>query len=237
MSTSPSGFHLTHSKALVAKHDLKPGSPEYVALEEQREQLIQCQVDLLYAAIKNQYSFHRWQSIVNVMIFKQSGNHKIHCLRVIHLCEHDYNLLLAVKWCSLIQHCVHTKKFNPGQYGGLPGHDTITPTIIKEFQYKISRASKCPLVHLDDNATACYNRIILPMASLISRAHGQHCSIVLINAITLKSARYLLKTQLGISSTSYSHSKLFPIYGSRQCSGNSPGLWCTISSVLFDVYA
>ena len=236
MSTSPSGFHLTHSKALVAKHDLSPGTPEYAALEEQREQLIQWQVDLLNAAIKNQYSFHQWQSIVNIMILKQPGNHKIHRLCVIHLYKHDYNLLLAVKWCALIHHCVHTKKFNPGQYGGLPGHDAITPTIIEGFQYEISRASKHPLVHLDYDATACYDRIILPMASLISRAHGQHCSIVLINATTLKSARYLLKTQLGISSTSYSHSELFPIYGSRQGSGNSPGLWCAISSVLFDVY-
>ena len=43
-------------------------------------------------------------------------------------------------------------------------------------------------------------------------------------------------TQLGISSTSYSHSELFPIYGSGQGSGNSPDLWCAISSVLFDVY-
>ena len=79
-STSPSGFHLTHSKALVAKHDLSPGSPEYAALEAQRQQLIQWQVNLLNAAIKNQYSFHRWQSIVNVMILKQPGNHKIHRL-------------------------------------------------------------------------------------------------------------------------------------------------------------
>ena len=47
----------------------------------------------------------------------------------------------------------------------IPG---ITHTIIKEFQYKISRASKCPLVHLGYDATACYDRIILPMASLIS---------------------------------------------------------------------
>ena len=103
------------------------------------------------------------------MILKQPGNHKIHRLRVIHLYEHDYNLLLAVKWCSLIHHCVHTKKFNPGQYGGLPGHDAITLTIFEEFQYEISRACKCPLVHLDYNATAFYDRIILPMASLISR--------------------------------------------------------------------
>ena len=44
------------------------------------------------------------------------------------------------------------------------------------------------------------------------------------------------KTQLGFSSTSYSHCDLFPIYGSGQGSGNSPGLWCAISSILFDVY-
>ena len=50
--TSPSGFHLTHSKALVAKHDLSSDSPEYATLEEQREQLIQWQVDLLNAASK-----------------------------------------------------------------------------------------------------------------------------------------------------------------------------------------
>ena len=235
-STSPSGFHLTHSKALVAKHGLTTGSPAHAALEKQWEQLIQWQVDLLHVAIKHQYSFHRWKSIFNVMILKQPGNHKIHRLRVIHLYEHDYNLLLVIKWRSLIQQCVHTRKFNPGQYGGLPGHNAITPTILEELQYEINRASKCALVHLDHDATACYDRIILPMASLISRAHGQHCSIILINATTLKSARYLLKTQLGISSTSYSHSELFPIYGRGQGSGNSPGLWCAISSVLFDVY-
>ena len=57
MSTSPSGCHLTHSKALVAKHNLSPGSPEYTALDAQWEQLIQWQVDLLNAAIKNQFSF------------------------------------------------------------------------------------------------------------------------------------------------------------------------------------
>ena len=74
------------------------------------------------------------------------------------------------------------------------------------------------------------------MASLIFRAHGQHRSIILINATTLKSARYLLKPQLGISSKIYSHSELFPIYSSGHGSGNSPGLWCTISSVLFVMY-
>ena len=53
-STSPSGFHLTHSKALVATHGLTPECPAYATLESQWEQLIQWQVDLLNAAIKHQ---------------------------------------------------------------------------------------------------------------------------------------------------------------------------------------
>ena len=36
-----------------------------------------------------------------------------------------------------------------------------------------------------------------------------------------------------LSTTSYSHCDLFPIYGSGQGAGNSPGLWCAISSVFF----
>ena len=107
-STSPSGFHLTHSKALVAKHNLTPGSPAYATLEEQWEQLIQWQVDLLNATIKHQYSFHRWQSIVNVMKLKQPGNHKIHRIRIIHLYEHDYNLLLAAIYLPSIVYPFHS---------------------------------------------------------------------------------------------------------------------------------
>ena len=135
-------------------------------------------------------------------------------------------------------------------YSSLCPHQNVQPRTIRRSPWtqcnhthnyrRISirnqQSQQAPTVHLDYDATACYDRIILPMVSLISRAHGQHHSIVLINATTLKSVRYLLKTLLGISSTSYSHSQLFPIYGSRQGSGNSPGLWCAISSVLFDVY-
>ena len=33
------------------------------------------------------------------------------------------------------------------------------PTTIKELQYKICHASKQPLVHMDYDVTACYDRI------------------------------------------------------------------------------
>lgn len=51
--TSPSGFHLTHRKALVAKYDLDPESPEGQLLEAQCSNLVLWQVQLTNQAIRN----------------------------------------------------------------------------------------------------------------------------------------------------------------------------------------
>ena len=235
-TTSPSGFHLGHSKVLLAPTDLEPQSTEFEALEEKRADLIDWQVGLLNVALVNGYCYERWKHIVNVMILKEPGNLKIHRLRVIHLYEQDYNLVLATKWRKMISNCSNQQVLNPSQFGGVPGKDAVIPTFIEEMQYEISRASKRPLVHMDYDATACYDRIVMNFGSLASRAFGQHRSITFINARNLAEAKYYLKTKLGVSERFYKHCQIFPIYGSGQGAGNSPAIWCVISCVLFDVY-
>ena len=84
-STSPSGFHLNHSKTLIAKHGLKNESPKAVEIENQQNKLISWQVQLLNLAINNKHSFDRWKVVVNVMILKTPGDLQIHRLIVIHL--------------------------------------------------------------------------------------------------------------------------------------------------------
>ena len=74
------------------------------------------------------------------------------------------------------------------------------------------------------------------LSSLGSRSYGQHRSIVFINAKTLEEAKYYLKMQLGVSERWYKHCTIHPIYGSSQGAGNSPAIWCNISSILFDTY-
>jgi hypothetical protein len=49
-------------------------------------------------------------------------------------------------------------------------------------------------------------------------------------------AKYRLKTELGVSNEFYQHTVEHPIYGTGQGSGNSPMIWCFLSSVLFDCY-
>jgi hypothetical protein len=55
-----------------------------------------------------------------------------------------------------------------------------------------------------------------------------------VNACTLKEAKYKLCTSTGVFVAEfYSHCYAFPIYGTGQGSGNSPIIWCIITSTLF----
>jgi hypothetical protein len=54
---------------------------------------------------------------------------------------------------------------------------------------------------------------------------------------TLQQAKYFLKTKQGLSTTSYSHLRLTPVYGNGQGAGDSPSqCWSQESAMLFDLY-
>lgn len=75
-STSPSGFHLTHSKALISPHDIDSSTVEGEILDHKRDSLLDWQVSLLSTAISNRYVYKRWKTVANVMILKEPGNFK-----------------------------------------------------------------------------------------------------------------------------------------------------------------
>ncbi len=89
-----------HLKAYYALHDMDPKKEKEKCklFEEKRTQILSAHISLLKYAITHGYSYTRWQTITTMMIEKELGNHKIHRLRVIHIYEADYNLLLCVKW-------------------------------------------------------------------------------------------------------------------------------------------
>jgi hypothetical protein len=236
-TTSPSGLHLCHHKALVRPHDPELNTDEGKELETQRLALLHRQVDLLNYALTNGHSFFdRWKVIVNVMLLKEPNKPRIHRLRVIHLYKVDFNLLLGVKWRNIIHHSLDNDTLHPSLYGGIPGRESLIPVFIEEMQNEIARASRKPYIKQDFDATSCYDRIIPWMASMLSRSRGIHKNVCLVHARTLQEARYLLKAQLDVSDEFYSHCRAFLIYGTGQGSGNSPMIWCFISSMLFSIH-
>jgi len=239
-TTSPSGRHLGRYKALYTQFP-KSADP---AIKEETEMLTSHQTEMREAirgiinhCLHHGYVLHRWKKILNAMIFKEHNNHKIHRLRVIHIYEADLNLIFAIKWQQLLHHADHTNQLNNGLFGGRPGCEAQSLPLLEELKYDISLTSRRSLFNFDNDASSCYDRIIINLASLISRKYGIHRNVTSLHANTLMNAAFHLRTLDGsLSHESYSHSPLFPIHGSGQGSGNSPCIWLLISSTLCDTH-
>lgn len=237
-TTSPSGRHLGRYKALFALGlpELDEDSSEVISLAAKQEAIVNLIVALINYCIRTTYVLDRWKTVVNVMIFKEQGNYKIHRLRVIHIYEADFNLILAVKWRQLLRRADSNNLIHEGQYGGRPGCEAQSLTLLEELKYDITYLTRRTLFNFDNDATSCYDRIIVPFASLVNRKYGLHGKVVSVHATALQQARFHLKTASGISDQYYSPCDNFPIHGTGQGSGNSPSIWLFISSTLFDVH-
>jgi hypothetical protein len=232
-STLPSGLHLGHYKVLVARNNADQSTEEGKATESQQKELIRAHTAMLNYSLRHSYSYKRWQNVVNVMIEKDPGSSKIHQLRVIHIYEADYNFLLQAKWRALIKHWESQQTLHPGQYGGRAGRESKTLVFMEELKTEICYATQKSLINFDNDAASCYNRIIPALASLIGWKLGMHRNVIFVHAKTLAETKYKLKTSMGVSDEFYANCEIFPIYGTGQGSGNSPAIWCIISSVLF----
>ena len=96
-STSPiTKRHLGHYKCLVRiiAQEKEDEEPDELILRAKR--ILQAHYQLLRYATAHGVSLRRWQKVVTAMIEKEPGNPRIHRLRVIHLYEADYNLLLGI---------------------------------------------------------------------------------------------------------------------------------------------
>jgi hypothetical protein len=160
-----------------------------------------------------------------------TGNAKIHHMRVIYLYEADYNFILGVKWRQMLYDSDRADVLHRGQFDGRPACDALTSVFMEELKNEISHASRKSLINFDNDTGSCYDRIIPALASLIGRKHRIHQNVVFVNASTRKEAKYKLKPLLGVSF--YQNCTAYPIYGTGQGSANSPVIWLIVSSTLF----
>jgi hypothetical protein len=245
-TTSPSGMHLGHYKALIARHSYSSDAseddmtPEFKAqrdeLDYRQQALRQLRLTMINYALERGYSYKRWQKVVNTMLFKDPDNVRLHRTRVIHIYEADFNLFLGIKWRSAMHQAEDLRLLNEGQFGSRPYRNATEPVFIEELQLEISRATRKPLVLTNYDAMACYDRIIPNLGMTVSQKFGVPPTVAESNASTLEKAEFHVRTELGISPTGYHHEPEFPIYGTGQGSANSPAIWCFLSSILFDCY-
>ena len=76
----------------------------------------------------------------------------------------------------------------------------------------------------------------MPLASLAVRGYRIHRQVVFVHVQTLKNTIFQLKLYNKVTGEAYWHCKNIPIHSTGQGSGNSPVIWCFLSSKLFQCY-
>ena len=123
---------------------------------------------------------------------------------------------------QIIHSCEDKKSFNPGTYGSRAYRQASDPTFLEVLQYDYAALTRWPAIKFNNNATSCYDRIIPSVSNVIACSMGIHRNIAQIHGSMLEQAIYRIKTKLGTSSGSYSHSHESPVYGTGQGSTASP---------------
>ena len=80
-------------------------------LNTKREELLNIHLGIINYCLKFGYSLERWRVSITMMIEKDPGDPKLHRLRVIHIYETDYNLILGIKHRQLIHHMSDNELF------------------------------------------------------------------------------------------------------------------------------
>jgi hypothetical protein len=231
-STSPSNRHLGHYKSLL-RPDGREGNE---TTKELAGSILQVHHRMTALCAKLGISLQRWQEIVTTMLEKETGHPKLHRLRVIHLLEADLNLLIKILIARrFVWHCEDHKAFGEAQAGSRPGRSAIDVVLQKELTYDLSARTLFNVAMMENDATACFDRMIPSMVMISLRAYGVPEEIVTLMGKTLEKMRYRIKTKIGISKRYYQHSEEIEIYGTGQGSTGSPCFWLLISIILFNI--
>ncbi|OEU09351.1 hypothetical protein FRACYDRAFT_248200 [Fragilariopsis cylindrus CCMP1102] len=234
-STSPSGRHLGHYHALFRPLKAK-NDKDRERLEGIRSDITEMHAGMLQTAYDNEHVYSRWEYILTCMLAKEPGIPRIHRLRVIHLYECDLNLMFALFFRELDQHCEDNNLINKGVYGCRPNRRATDPVFVDVTQNEMAMVTRTPLVKFNNDATACFDRILVHLLSLCLQSYGMPKKLTKIFGELLRVARYAIKTGIGISKETYQHSDESPAFGSGQGSAASAQGWGKLVSLLFDIH-
>jgi predicted RNase H-like HicB family nuclease len=167
------------------------------------------------------------------MLEKIPGRPLTNKLRVIHLLESDFNLMIGILWGRrLVRHGENNQVFHDGQGGSRPDRRTQELLIQKHCTYSIWRMARMNGASFDNDAKSCFDRIVMTLASLCSQQIGMPKNACELFLGTLSQMKYYIKTASGISEEFYSTTENHVMHGPGQGGRGSPSVWLLISSLL-----
>jgi len=105
-----------------------------------------------------------------------------------------------------------------------------------KFCHTKAKTLRLCVIVVDNNATACFDRMLKAPNNLACLQHGADPRYIKLHAQTQKELKYYLKHKYGISAEYNSHSESHPWYGMGQGAGDSCNRWVIGSDSMADAY-
>jgi len=160
-SSSPSGWHVGHYKAIVDNPNLVNLHSIMMTLPFQHGFVPKC-----------------WSKVTNIMLRKDTDSARCHRLHIIALFESNLNqakrILIGRK---LIHHLEDNNLNSPMQYGSRPAQQCQSAVLQKVLTHDISHMTKQPTAYIENDAIGCYERIANNLALLLLQRLGFALSI------------------------------------------------------------
>jgi hypothetical protein len=255
-ATSPSGKHLGIYRTLTKAYLFPPKPPKITnttppdvskTLKQHYDsqlrrhhiakQALCIQHMILTEAIKRTHTLERWRTIHNFFLEKLPGRPLLDKLRVIHLYEADWNLILKF----FIAYQLNTiacqeKTVAIEQAGGRPGRTAEATAAATVLFNEIILLQRMIGAILYNDAKACFDRIVENISNLSLLAEGLHPAIAALHAQTLREAKYHIKTLYGIGECPNGHMAPDPFYGTGQGAADSMPRWGILSDKAINAY-
>jgi len=206
-SSSPSGRHYGLYKAIT-------DCPDLILLHH----------ILVSTPFQHGFILTRGAQTTQIML-KKKTHPWIDKLRIIELFEADYNTAVKIYMRRLMFHQIKHKIVQDGTYGSLPGGSTYDALFTRKLTFDLHHITKEPLLLIDNDAKACYDRIIPTLATHLLTIQGVPANISEVIHKQLISRQSHVMTGLGISTTFNQSSLTNPLYGIGQGSGAGPAAW------------
>lgn len=249
-TTSPSGRHLGIYKALANAHkytfrttyeDIQAQLPQSNGSEQivvlLATQILQIINKIINIATRRSVVLERWTFVHNFFLEKIPGQPLIDKLRVIHIFEADFNLILKHYISRLtLRQAVQQHIIAPEQAGGRPNRTAIDEAVRTTITYETCRLQRLQGGIMYNDAKACFDRIIENLSNMTCQNAGTPEAILNLHHKTFRDIKYIIKHRYGLSNYINGHNAPDPFYGVGQGAGDSCTRWGFISDAIIKAY-
>ena len=236
-STSPSGMHLglwksaigvvfPDKKDEISEDDPGPQKPT------NNEEILGWVADYLELVRTTGVIPRRWQQTVNLMLEKIPGKPFLPKIRIIHILEADMNAFFGQQWCRDLQELAERHKLlGEEQWGSRKGRSAPEVALLKVVTYEMMHLTKTDGATFDNDAKACFDRIVRNIMMLVSRKLGMTKKACKTFVRFLLGMRFYQRTEAGISEEFFETFKN-KLQGVGQGAKWSAIMWSQISPIL-----